>query len=208
MVSFLVLYHLLLFQIFTFHTGLQRYTICDKNKSLNVQQTAQLGFYLQPPMLKLALGLVVTSQSPLWHHKGLTSRSVSLAHIFWKAEEKNGTPFQVWGVDWQDTCIFWKRSIILRNNWTNWDYHKLAALLSHHRLLHGWLLRFKLIKFILILFLTKWPISNINQKPDEWGQLVRSAKIPSKWSTLGKKNKVIKKEKRKKSIQRVWCLVK
>lgn len=37
----------------------QRCTICEKKKSLNGQQTAQLGFYLQPPMLKLALGLVV-----------------------------------------------------------------------------------------------------------------------------------------------------
>lgn len=62
MVSLLVLYHLLLFQIFTFHTGLQLNSVAQfvkKKKSLNVQQTAQLGFYLQPPMLKLALGLVV-----------------------------------------------------------------------------------------------------------------------------------------------------
>lgn len=131
-----------------------------------------------------------------------------LAHIFWKAE-KNVTPFQVWGVDWQDTCIFWKRSIKLRNNWTYWDYYELAALFSHHRLLHGWLLRFKLIKFMqsknLLLFLTKWPMSNINQKPDEWGQLVRSAQKTHQNDPTLEKNKVIKKKKKKaSSVSDAW----
>lgn len=174
MVSLLVLYHLLLFQIFTFHTE-QRCTICEKKWISKCPANSAVRFLFTASNAKVIFGARCESQSPLWHHKGLTSRNVSFCTHFLKSREKNGTPFQAWGVDWQDTCIFWKRWIKLRNNWTYWDYYELAALLSHHRLLHGWLLRFKWIKFMqsknLLLFLTKWPISNINQKPDEWGQL-------------------------------------
>lgn len=47
----------------------------------------------------------------------------------------------------------------------------------------------------LLLFLTKWPISNINQKPDEWGQLTYGQQKTHQNDQHWKKHKVIKKEK-------------